>query len=353
MNELFPWGAGGTTDVAKRQFELPDYTSPPTNMAVTATPEDFRSDDRIDFARNASAQGLCNADDPDYYCHIPFPGSSPEDSKVGVIWFPGGLVDPRSYSPLASLVSQRYGIPVVIPIFANDIAMAFGGCDTGRLDMARAQFGSVEQWIYAGHSLGGVGATIDVWTALQEQPQQNNSDVVGGLVLMGADIQQGDCGEIDFSDTDFPMAIVTGSEDGILNRTRFEENLPLASNATLFLDIFGATHGDFGSYDASGRIEALGPTQQDGIGMIPPHVAWEMIAAAIYNVASRTGVDLPPMSGSMEWSGSTMVPTSGCPPTDSDSAKSDAFRRMGPNTCACLWVYAVVLLVSWMGRKIG
>lgn len=56
---------------------------------------------------------------------------------------------------MAQIVSQRYGMPVVLPIFAADLAFQFGTCDTGRLDFAQAEFPQVEKWVLAGHSFGG------------------------------------------------------------------------------------------------------------------------------------------------------------------------------------------------------
>jgi hypothetical protein len=64
--------------------EIPDYTSPPLKDALEATPEAYRSDEVIDKARAAAADGNCTAETN--RCHIPF--LPPKDlfeepSKVG------------------------------------------------------------------------------------------------------------------------------------------------------------------------------------------------------------------------------------------------------------------------------
>lgn len=269
------------------QPQIPDYTSPPLPDALDATPEAYRSDQVIEEARAAAASGNCTVGGN--LCQIPFRPAAglfaDEESKVGVIFHCGALVDPRGYSPLASILATRYGLPVVLPIFDRDLAFAFGVCDSGRLELAQAEFDHVEKWVLAGHSFGGVSAMTDAWA-------RRNDTAVAGLVTIAADVQQNiGCGEIDFSATGLPMAAVTASLDQILNTTRWELNKEFLSNETLFVDIFGGNHGQFGSYNDSERTPLLG--QVDGIPLIPPQVQWELTVASIYHVASRSGVDLP------------------------------------------------------------
>jgi hypothetical protein len=91
------------------------------------------------------------------------------------------------------------------------------------------------------------------------------------------------------------VALVTASNDLILNRTRFEEdlaNVP-AANGTFRVDVLGGNHAGFGSYDAAGRVAALGPDQADGPMQIHPRVQWDMSAAAAALVASMSGAALP------------------------------------------------------------
>lgn len=135
--------------------ELPDYTSPPNEGALAATPELYQSDEVVQASRDLDAAGNCTFDGN--RCQIPFPVDSDKfgESKVGVVFYNGGLVDPRGYSPIAALLNDRYGLPVVMPIFAGDLAFVFGTCDSGRLDFAKAEFPEIEKWVLAGHSFGG------------------------------------------------------------------------------------------------------------------------------------------------------------------------------------------------------
>ena len=268
--------------------ELPDYTSPPLPIALDATPEAYRSDNVIESIRAAAGAGNCTA--TDNRCHIPFPApesSFEGDSKVGVVFYGGGLVDPRGYSVIAHLLATRYGFPTVIPIFDGDIAFTFGTCDSGRLDFAKAEFPTVEKWVLAGHSFGGIAAMSDMWDRWN-----NGDDSAAGLAMLAADIRQDiGCGDIDYSMVDLPMASVIGSVDGVLNATRWEENKVLLSNATQLTEIYGGNHGLFGAYDDSERFELLGQT--DGDALITPEVQWDLIVSSIASVASRTGVSMP------------------------------------------------------------
>ena len=115
-------------------------------------------------------------------------------------------------------------------------------------------------------------------------------DDIAGLVLIGSYVRQDiGCGMVDFSDMDIPTANVYGELDLILNQTNWEEGRALLSqNHTLSLPIFGGNHGQFGSYDDSGRF-----WQTDGIATIPETLQHDMTVVGIMSVASRAGVPLP------------------------------------------------------------
>jgi Alpha/beta hydrolase family len=266
--------------------ELPDYTSPPLPIALEATPELYRDDAVMDEARDVAAAGNCTVDGN--RCHIPFPVSSdmfPEPSKVGLVFYNGGLVDPRGYSVISAIVAERYGIPTVMPIFANDIAFTMGGCDSGRLDLAKAEFPEVEKWVLAGHSFGGVAAAANLWQRLEDGDED-----AAGLVMLAADVQPAvGCGE--FSNASVPMASLIGSMDGVVNMTRWQENTVYMSPETFFMDVYGASHASFGAYDSSERGEILGQT--DGEPLVPSSIVWDLAAATIAHVAARTGVPMP------------------------------------------------------------
>lgn len=330
---------------------LPDYTSPPNEFALESTPALYRSDEVVQEARDLDAAGNCTIDGN--RCQIPFPVDEDkfeEPSQVGVVFYCGGLVDPRGYSPIAALLAERYGMPVVMPIFEGDRAFAFGTCDSGRLDFAQAEFPDVEKWVLAGHSFGGVAATVDMWSRWNAMDES-----AAGLVLLAADVQEGlGCGATDFSGTDLPMAQLLAANDGILNFTRVEMNAARNSNATFDMLIQGANHASFGDYDYSERFELLG--QVDGESLFPDSIAWDLAAAAIAQVGARTGASLAtPKATHTGDSGDEAFDR--CPPTTeevtaSKSGTEEATKSETPSSgatiiTATLLSGALAFFVGW------
>ena len=272
--------------------ELPDYTSPPTDYALAATPEAFRDDAIIDAGRAADANRTCFTGD--VACQIPFPPpqAALNTAKLGVVFYGGALVDPRAYSPVAKALSERYGMAVAIQIFEDDLPTRMGSCNTGRLDLAEEEFPYIEKWVLVGHSLGGIAAMTDVWTFVNDTDNR-----IAGLVLLASYIRNDlGCGEIDFSSTSLPMASVNASLDGIVNATNFlsgQQLLPV--NDTFHMEILGGNHGQFGSYDDSERMTLLG--QVDGNATIPEKVQQDLAVGAIANVAARSGIPLAMWDG--------------------------------------------------------
>jgi hypothetical protein len=274
--------------------ELPDYTSPPALEAIDATPVAFQEDAAVDAARSADADGRCATLDP-AACQLLFPPpAAAVDSgtaKLGVIFYVGALVDPRSYSPMMKILAEMHGIAAVVPIFADDLAFKFGRCESGRLNLAKQAFPEVEKWVFAGHSFGGLTAHNDIWSMME----RNDTDAIAGLALLASYVRQDlGCGAVDFSaEQSLPATSISTSLDGVINVTNFDKGQALlpADDGTFSLMIPGGNHGQFGSYDDSGRKTILG--QNDGIATIPASVQQDMVIGAILHVASRSGLPLP------------------------------------------------------------
>jgi hypothetical protein len=240
-----------------------EFVSPPLQPGIDLTPAEF-------------VPGTDNI--------IVFPVSQ---STIGVIIYGGGLIDPRAYSPLAHTLATRYHLPTVIPVFPQNLAFTFGTCDTGSVDLAKASLPQVENWIVVGHSFGGIGAMVDVWSRTASSSNSTDSSSIGGLVMIAADVQQDlGCGAIDFSESNLPIVSLTASNDEILNITRWNENKSLLPiNSTLFLDIPGGNHNTFGYYDASERTTVL--NQTDGPATTSYDAVRQLTAATIFYVAEQ------------------------------------------------------------------
>ncbi|KAL7480824.1 hypothetical protein ACHAW6_007978 [Cyclotella cf. meneghiniana] len=345
------------------QFALLNYTSPPLPEAIEATPEAFRANKTIDAARALDAAGFCVGDAAEenaHACQIKFVPADYDDatdeslrSSVGVIFFGGALVDPRGYSPLMRLLSDTYGLPVSVPIFESDMSFKFGTCETGRLAQAQTAFPLVSKWIFVGHSLGGIAAFNDVWA----MAERNETDAIGGLVLLAAYIRQDfGCGMTNFSGSEWdwlPFASVSASEDGIVNATNFaagQDLLPAGSPKFLNETIEGGNHGGFGSYDYSEREVLL--NQTDGNATITNEEQQQQTAFIISNTANMTesGVLLSqdektPEVESANSLGSPSVYPSVFPTEvhDNDNTPSGAISLLGPMS-GCIVLIAMVMV---------
>jgi hypothetical protein len=108
------------------------------------------------------------------------------------------------------------------------------------------------------------------------------------MVFMAAD-SRGDlgCGSLNFSAADFPFASLTATHDTVLNFTRYNGNRKNLPADTLFLEIEGGNHGQYGSSNDTLRSTIL--NVHDGQATISMKTQQEMAVHAIANVAARAG----------------------------------------------------------------
>lgn len=148
---------------------------------------------------------------------------------VGLIFYPGGRVDPRSYAPAAGAIAAQ-GYLVVIPpaplnlaVFAPEIAA----------DVIAAN-PAIQRWFVGGHSLGGAMAASFAY---------NNPDAVDGLVLWASY----PAGNNDLSQRpDFPVLSAYGSAD--MGLDGIEASRSLLSSTTDWVVIDGGNHAQCGWY---------------------------------------------------------------------------------------------------------
>ena len=159
----------------------------------------------------------------------------PEKPTAGLIFYPGGKVDHKAYVPLMR-ASAANGILAVLVEMPFDLAIF----DINAADGIKERFPTVRSWYIAGHSLGG---------AMAASYLEDNHEGFDGLILLGA------YSSADLSGTDLKVLSLYGSEDGVLNRDKYEKcksNLPKNFSEVI---IHGACHAYFGIY---------GPQKGDG-----------------------------------------------------------------------------------------
>ena len=72
---------------------------------------------------------------------------------TGLVFYPGGLVDPRAYAPYAQDIAAA-GFLVVIPPMPLNLAIL----NSGEAQKVIEAFPEIDNWAVGGHSLGGDGS---------------------------------------------------------------------------------------------------------------------------------------------------------------------------------------------------
>ncbi|HSF87678.1 MAG TPA: alpha/beta hydrolase [Acidimicrobiia bacterium] len=146
-----------------------------------------------------------------------------EQRTTGLIFYPGGLVEPRAYANiLRPLAAAGYPITIVKP-------------PLGLAVFAAGTAGSIASPgdVVAGHSLGGVVAA---------DAAADDADLVG-LVLWASFPADNIAGRPNLA-----TLSVFGSEDGLTTPAQVTESRSDLPAATEFAEITGAVHSHFGDY---------------------------------------------------------------------------------------------------------
>ncbi|MBQ8619541.1 MAG: alpha/beta hydrolase [Clostridia bacterium] len=176
----------------------------------------------------------------------------PEEVRGGLIFYPGGLVDHRAYAPLMQALCDR-GVLCLLVQMPLDLAVL----DMNAADGLQEMHPEADCWLIGGHSLGG---------AMAASYAGEHADVCDGLVLLGA------YSTTDLSGTELSVLSVYGSEDGVLNREKYDECLKHYPQDFEEIVIEGGCHAYFGDY---------GVQKGDGVPMITREAQIEITADAI------------------------------------------------------------------------
>ncbi len=153
-----------------------------------------------------------------------------QEARAGVILYPGGRVDFRSYATLAREIASL-GYVVIVPEMPLSLAVL-------DVDAAAGIIGDnpdVLVWGIGGHSLGG---------AMAASYAEANPDAVGALFLLAAY----PASSTDLSDNALEVVSLYGTRDGVLSESGMEASVELLPGSTTFTPIEGGNHAQFGSY---------------------------------------------------------------------------------------------------------
>lgn len=153
----------------------------------------------------------------------------------GLIFLPGGGIDPDAYAPLLRQVAEAGHSAVLVKVPWR-LAPTAGMRSTlwRRIDGVRTGSGAAKTWALAGHSRGAVFAV----TYASEHPD------IAGLALIGTTHPR----DVDLSNSKFPILKVYATEDCVANMARVMANGRMLPPGTQWVRIEGGNHRQFGYY---------------------------------------------------------------------------------------------------------
>ena len=181
---------------------------------------------------------------------------------VGLIFYPGGKVEPAAYEPLMKQLAGQGVLGVLVKMPCNLAVL-----DLNAAEGIAEKYPEVARWYIGGHSLGGSMAAY--YAASHE-------DELQGLVLLGA------YSSADLSDTDLKVLSVYGSEDQVMNRSKYEKYRPMLPGDLTEIVLEGGCHAGFGLY---------GPQKGDGAPAITAQEQIQQTAQAICAFVMQEGSD--------------------------------------------------------------
>lgn len=165
-----------------------------------------------------------------------------DEPVTGIVFYPGGRVDPRSYAPIARELALAGHLVIIVPMRLNLAVLS-----PGRADAAMDAHPEIKAWAMSGHSLGGTMAA---------QYAASDPERVHALALLASY----PAGDTDLSGTELPVTSVYGTRDGVLSREAFADAAVRLPEDTEYVPIEGGNHAQFGSYGAQpGDNEATIP----------------------------------------------------------------------------------------------
>lgn len=155
---------------------------------------------------------------------------APEAPSAGLIFYPGGKVEYTAYAPLLHDLAAD-GILCVLVKMPCNLAVL----DSNAANGIPEEFPDIAHWYIGGHSLGG---------AMAASYAGKHADALDGLVLLAA------YSTADLTSSGLRVYTTYGSEDGVLNREKYEADRTNLPTDTTEVVLEGGCHAGFGSYGA-------------------------------------------------------------------------------------------------------
>lgn len=152
----------------------------------------------------------------------------PEKYEKALIFYPGGKVEYTAYAPLMRNLAKE-GILCIMPKMPHHLAVL----DSDKADDVNELYPEVKEWFIGGHSLGGAMAATHV---------KKHPDECDGLILLGAYSVK------NLKKTGVKVLSICGSEDGVLDREKYESNKKNLPEDMKEIVLDGGCHSFFARY---------------------------------------------------------------------------------------------------------
>lgn len=157
-------------------------------------------------------------------------------AEIGVVFFPGGMVDPVAYAPLLRDIAAAGYPSVLIRVPRRG---TFGGAEgaepLNRAVAAMREVPQVRRWVVAGHSRGG---------EIASRLAQTQAPSLAGLVLIGTSHPR----DISLAHLRIPVMRIYGTRDTVADVEKLERTKSNLSPHTEHVRIDGGNHSQFGAY---------------------------------------------------------------------------------------------------------
>lgn len=149
---------------------------------------------------------------------------------MGLVFYPGGLVDERAYVPLAKALTQKG-----YAVFIADMPFNLAIFSPDRARSIIASHPEIRVWAIGGHSLGGVMAAQYAYRYPEE---------IDALVLLASYPQS------KYSLRDKPLKVISiwGTKDGFVDAEKMESSRSSLPEDAVYIPIKGGNHSQMGWY---------------------------------------------------------------------------------------------------------
>jgi predicted esterase len=175
---------------------------------------------------------------------------------TGFIFYPGGMVDPKSYAPMARRLAENGFAVYIVKLPLGSAPLSRQEADV--MDYTREIMDSnqsIQRWVLGGHSRG---------AAIASRFASYNNDLLSGLILIGTSHPKDD--KFDLSNSGLLVMKIYASRDGLASVSEIEETSRFLPNDTIWVKIDGGNHSQFGYFGTllgDGRSEISREEQQE------------------------------------------------------------------------------------------